>query len=813
MNQIMVRSKVTVTLHILFCWIYRGVINLHCSGYVWIEPAPVVQLGWNISINCHSTINCEKSKLYMSLNDTHIQDKLLRINRTTVQLQLQDFRKPDSTTVVCFAKCPNSIERLLVCGTQFSAGYPPDSPRNLTCVIYEHSSHMTCTWDPGKRTYITTDYTLLVWNVQTCEKKAFPSKGTLTIPLNKLQGEKRYSMRVQAQNVLGTAYSPDLIVDLEDLVIPAAPVITFVETTNTSAPRTIMHWRKQTLVNNVYCEERYKATTNLTWQIREWDMHARSKPCTEYTLEPNTEYEFQVRCRIIRARSNWSAWSVSFIYLTPEAAPANVPVDVWRLVGPVYANGSREVTVLIKPLVPKDARGRILGYTVYYKHQGERFNLCNTSETKCKVLVSAEVHTLHVTAYNSKGSSKPANITADYQAFPSPTNMQIKYENQSGITVKWEPPRPRERSVLWFIVEWTSAFQQNQVQNFHWKKVQDTTTYIQDIAAGRHYNVSVYAVYQDGISQPCSVQSYLEDLVNQLQKGNMYADPVIISTATGEIPYDDEVGVFLGLGIGTIILSIAFLTLMSKKSFRKRISTVAVSLTPTCLLEDFPHMENSNMIKSLQEKSEFMNDISTEFYLVDDDPVVTEIQENSLHGENKTVDTPKDNREVTIENADSPQNSSPDRFTATEHSYGYKPQIFNGNTLGYICSNAYETQTQTLDPHASPSSLDTNVFLKDYTSPTPYLWNAEGVERNIFLLEKINLILSNSRSGQSSTFSSANEEPSRLVENQQKGSLSIENVQEQTLVPDEMVSCLSALNEGSRHIKSYFPQTTGRIFQ
>ncbi|XP_043377060.1 interleukin-23 receptor isoform X4 [Chelonia mydas] len=725
----MVRFKVAVALHILFSWIYRGVINVRCSGYVWIEPAPVIQMGLNISINCHSTVNCQMAKLYMILNKTHIEDKLLTtINKTTVQLQLHDFRKPYST-VLCYAKCPSKAANMVVCGTQFSAGHPPDSPTNLTCVIYEHSDHLTCAWDAGKYTYLSTNYILFLKSLQTEEEKAFPSNAALNVSLSKLQGGKLYSIWVQAKNDLGTAHSDHLQVNLEDLVIPATPVVTNVETTDSSAPKTMLHWKKQTSMENVYCEERYKALADQTWHMKEWDINVTRGPHTDYSLESNTEYEFQVRCRLILAKSYWSGWSEPFIYTTPEAAPSKI-LDVWRVMGPVYMNGSREVTVLIKPLAPKDARGRILGYTVFHESRGEMINLCNTSDTKCKVLVSPAMRTIHVTAYNSKGSSMPASITVTQE-----------HSNFNG-----------------------------------------------DITAGIHMNISVYAVYHDGISKPCPGQLYLVDL-------------------------DNDGEVFWGIGTGAIILSIVFLTLIFKKSLRKRVSTALASLTPKWLTEDFPKVENSSVVKSLQEKSDLMSSDSTPLFLGNNDPVITEVLETSLQEECKTTDTKKGNRKVATEHMDISQNSLLVSTPDTEQNNGYKPQVSNRSPLGNEFSNAYETQSQALDPNTYLSSQDTHVFLKDYTSPVTSLWNTEGTGSNTFLLEKINLILNSNRSGQSNPFSTTDEEPNTLLENQWKSPLSTENVQEQTLVPDELVSCLGAVTEESVGIKSYFPQTVGKLFR
>ncbi|XP_014430046.2 interleukin-23 receptor isoform X2 [Pelodiscus sinensis] len=817
-NQAMVRFKVAMAFHILFGWIYRGVINLRCAGHVWIEPAPVIQMGLNISINCHSTVNCQKAKLYMILNDTtQIDDKLLTRNKTTLQLQLHDFRKPFST-VICYAKCGHTD--VLVCGTQFSAGYPPDSPTNLSCVIYEHSDHLTCIWDPGKHTYLSTKYILYLKSLQTEEEEAFPSDEILNIPLSKLQGGKLYAVWVQAKNVLGTAHSEHLQVNLEDLVIPATPIITKVETTDNSSPKTIIHWQKQTSFENVYCEERYKVLADQTWHMKGWNSNVTNVPHMEYYLESNTEYEFQVRCRLIRAQSYWSGWSVPFVYSTPEAAPSKI-LDVWRVLGPAHTDGSREVTVLIKPLAPKDARGRILGYTVFQESRGEVVNLCNTSDTQCKVLISPAMRTLYVTAYNSKGSSMPASITvtqeySNFNDFESPTNMQIRHDDQRGIFVKWELPKNTGRLVLWFIVEWISAAQHNPQHNILWKKVpsKEILTYIQgDIKAETLINISVYAVYQDGISKPCSGQFSLGDLVNQLLNASDISDPVIIATVTGTISYDNDEEIFWGIGTGAIIISIVFLTLIFKKSFRKRLSTVLASLTPKWLIEDCPNVENSNVVKSLQERWELTNSDSIQLPLNNDDPVVTEVLETSLQEDYKTTNTKKGTRKVATEHVDIFQNSLLVSTVITEQNNGYKPQVSNASPLGNVFSNTNKTQSQTLDPNTYLSSQDTNVFLKDYTIPITSLWNVERTESNTFLLEKINLIVNNSRSGQSNSFSATDEESSILLENHWKSPSTTENVQEQTLLPDELVSCLGAVTEDSIDIKSYFPQTVGKLFK
>ena len=59
--------------------------------------------------------------------------------------------------------------------------------------------------------------------------------------------------------------------------------------------------------------------------------------------------------------------------------------------------------------------------------------------------------------------------------------VEVKAENQSRVSVAWQPPRRSGRSPLWFIVEWVSTAQYGQEERYSWKRVphQETHTYIQ----------------------------------------------------------------------------------------------------------------------------------------------------------------------------------------------------------------------------------------------------------------------------------------------------------------------------------------------
>ncbi|OXB82169.1 UNVERIFIED_CONTAM: hypothetical protein H355_009048 [Colinus virginianus] len=744
-------------------------------------------MGSNISITCVSALGCPWASLSILLNLTDPEGPPRRLNSSAAQLQLHGFRLPFSI-ITCLARCPNSYWKEVVCGTELWAGYPPDPPANLSCAIPESSGSLACTWDAGQPTLLSTNYSLHLRSTQTAQEDAFPTSSP--VPLSMLNGSTRYLAWVQASNALGTARSAPQQLDLQQLVVPTVPLAESAETTEGSPPTTTVRWRQQTELRDVRCQERHKADGAAEWHVTAWDGAVQRG----HHLQSATRYVFQARCRLSAAGSPWSAWSLPLTYSTPEAAPAAAP-DVWRRLGRLFPNGSHEVTVLIKP--PRGVRVRILGYAVT---DGASRPLRNTSGPECRLLLPPGLRDLLVTAYNSRGSSGPARIAVrrdgGREAFPPPLAVDVQRENQSTVSVAWQPPHHSGTPPLWFIVEWVCTAPYSHEEAFFWEKVppQDTRMYIQeDAAAGSHVSVSVYAVYPNGVSEPSS--------------GQVPSKEQMLDIIFQEASHDDDIGFFLGMGVSVIVLSVVIAILMFKKSARKRIKAAVALVLPKWLLEDFPHVENSKVIKSLQEKTEFTSSIFSGPSLDNSDPTITEIEELSGHMKYKNVDIKKEPSNVVPENEEHLQSSAPPHHTATEQVSDYRPQICNANTLGYIAANI--GQLQSYIPAPEP---ETNIFFRDYSSPFSYLWDAAGAEHQVCLLDKINLVLNNDRSGQNHAFSSAQEEQNSLLENQWEKTLYDGGVQEQTLVPDEMVSCLRAMNGESVDTQSCFPQSIGRLF-
>uniref|UniRef100_A0ACB8F4H3 Uncharacterized protein n=1 Tax=Sphaerodactylus townsendi TaxID=933632 RepID=A0ACB8F4H3_9SAUR len=96
------------------------------------------------------------------------------------------------------------------------------------------------------------------------------------------------------------------------------PAITQTETVEYPVFKTIIKWEKRTAYNAIYCEERHKEMARETWHVRELVIDFE-RDFTEYNLDANTKYEFQVRCKLIQTGRFWSIWSEPVTYMTPEA--------------------------------------------------------------------------------------------------------------------------------------------------------------------------------------------------------------------------------------------------------------------------------------------------------------------------------------------------------------------------------------------------------------------------------------------------------------------------------------------------------------
>ncbi|XP_028638295.1 interleukin-23 receptor isoform X1 [Grammomys surdaster] len=317
MSLLTLQLHVVITLYVLFRWCHGGITNINCSGNMWVEPGEIFQMGMNVSIYCQEALkNCRPRNLYFYKNGFKEKFHVTRINRTTARVWYKGFSEPHAS-MHCTAECPGHFQETLICGKDITSGYPPDAPSNMTCVIHEYSGNMTCIWNTGKPTYIDTKYIVHVKSLETEEQQQYLASNSVNISTDSLQGGRKHLVWVQAVNVLGMANSQPLQVHLDDIVIPSASIIYRAETTNATVPKTIIYWKSKTMIGKVFCEMRYKATTNPMWNVKEFDTNFTHVQQSEFYLEPNSKYVFQVRCQGTGKR-NWQPWSSPFVHQTSQ---------------------------------------------------------------------------------------------------------------------------------------------------------------------------------------------------------------------------------------------------------------------------------------------------------------------------------------------------------------------------------------------------------------------------------------------------------------------------------------------------------------
>ncbi|XP_075396125.1 interleukin-23 receptor [Tenrec ecaudatus] len=617
MQQVIIQWDVVIALYILFNWCHGGMTTISCSGHIRVEPATIFKMGMNISIYCQAEIkNCQPRKFYFYKNYIRQGSQVVRINETTARLWYDNFLEARAS-LYCTAECPGYAKETLICGKDISSGYPPDVPANVTCVIYEYSDSMTCTWNIGKLTYIDTKYMVHVKSLETEEEEQYLTSSYINISTDSLRGGKKYVVWVRATNVLGTEVSEQLHIHLDDIVIPSATIISKAENINTTVPKIVIHWTSQTTFEKLSCEVRYRATTDVSWNVREFDTNFTYVQRSEFDVEPDTKYVFQVRCQAAGKRY-WQSWSSPFFHTTHKTVP--------------------QVTL--------------------------------------------------------------------------------------------------------------QSFQQE---------------------------------------NPTS-----ELLMASILKGHLTTDN-----------QQQDIGLLSGMVSFAIVLSILALIGVFNKSLRTGIKRRLLWLIPQWLHEEIPNIGKSNVVKMLQEKSEFMNNNSTEQILYTD-PMITEIRETFLSEEHKPPDYKKGTGAGSQETRDCLQESlcvSSSVVYIPDLNTGYKPQISNFLPGESSLSNNGETDSSALKPLVDSLDLGKNAIVKKYPH-FDFSVSSMNSRGNALILEELSLVLNQGECKPHDMQDSLEGEPTGLLEN---GSLN-GSIPEQTLLPDEFVSCLGVTNEELPPINPYFPQ-------
>lgn len=132
---------------------------------------------------------------------------------------------------------------------------------------------------------------------------------------------------------------------------------------------------------------------------------------------------------------------------------------------------------------------------------------------------------------------------------------------------------------------------------------------------------------------------------------------------------------------------------------------------------------------------------------------------------------------------------------------GYKPQISNFLTGGIQLGNNDEAASSALNPPVDFVDLGKHAQLQKYPNFAVSVSSMNSLSNTRFL-EELSLILSQGESGPSAMQNSGEGENTMLLEHDSPS----ETIPEQTLLPDDFVSCLGIVSKELPSINSYFPQ-------
>ncbi|KAK2497997.1 hypothetical protein MC885_005666 [Smutsia gigantea] len=293
--------------------------------------------------------------------------------------------------------------------------------------------------------------------------------------------------------------------------------------------------------------------------------------------------------------------------------------------------------------------------------------------------------------------------------------------------------------------------------------------------------------------------------LKSFQNDTQNAGLLIASIHKGHLISDNQrdIGLLSGMVSFAVMLSILSLIGIFNRSLRTGIKRRILLLIPKWLHEDIPNIGNSNVVNMLQEKNELLNNNSSEQVLYVD-PVITEIEIFLPEEHNKCTDYKNERNTGPLETRDCLQKSLLTNTTVVyipDLNTGYKPQISNFLISGNHLSNNEETDSLTLKPPVDSLDLGKNTGFKKYPNFAFSVSSMNSLSNTLFL-EELSHILNQGECSPPDMQNSKERETTTPLENTSPKEI----IPEQTLLPDEFVSCLGIINEELPSINSYFPQ-------
>ncbi|XP_069079970.1 granulocyte colony-stimulating factor receptor [Pleurodeles waltl] len=499
--------------------------GIQACGHVAIE-SPVVHFGSLITASCiirHescSAIHEGIIRLLWTLDGHPIPDTQDGGTwGTQSNVTIERFERPKGI-LSCYVA--QNVTHQLVDRVEIQAGYAPSKPKDLVCIMNVTEDSLTCTWDPGRETYIDTNFTLERFrnrgrcgHLQDKKEDCIPKKGqsSCTIPREFLNLYQKVDMWVTAKNALGRAESEHLCLDPMEVVKLDPPTIQRITSSRLNRGCLKLEWAKPVEGSWIqqWFELRYKAEEDITWQtVTNITSSALQMEHCGFRLAH--KYHFQMRCIKKSLRGYWSEWSDTKHFLTPEGAPVGT-LDVWWKSKRLDSERSMEVQLLWKAMRKEDARGTILGYLVFYTAgdtpEGETV-VCNTTEEVCHFLLPIGLERVSVQAYNSAGLSPVTEVILLNMNGHPLSRVQAFPNDDHSLQVAWDAA---EVSVTGYVLEWCRVAETSPC-DIKWKKENNACNRAliqENIEPFVRYKILLYPLYKHAVGKPVQTEAYTRE--------------------------------------------------------------------------------------------------------------------------------------------------------------------------------------------------------------------------------------------------------------------------------------------------------------
>ncbi|KAM6105138.1 interleukin-6 receptor subunit beta isoform 7-T7 [Pterocles gutturalis] len=486
-----------------------------------IPESPVLALGSNFTALCILNESClDFGNIYANQIIWKIKNRVVpkeqyhEINRTVSSVTFNDTSSL-STPLTCNVLADGQIEQNIY-GITVTIGLPPEKPRNLSCIVHQLSKltyPMTCTWDPGRHTFLDTQFRLKYrWpqeNFPDCIPKDVNNSCTIT----DVQFFVNLEVWVEAANALGKAESDPLVLDPIEIVKPLSPHNLSV---NSGILPTVLKlsWenRISAAVMKLKFNIRYRIISDTSWmQVPPEDTASPRTSFSVQGLRPYTEYVFSIRCMKEDGVGYWSDWSEEKTGVTTEDKPSKGP-PIWRIIDASHSPASWTVHLMWKALQPFEANGVILRYEVTVRAKSslssppEKYNVNTTNLT---LKLPNGTYEVTVIAHNRVGASPPSVLLIPASNSKAPVKNVRTLPKDGKLWVAWTAPNSY---VLKYVIEWCLVSNSSDCIT-EWQNEPGNVqgTYLKgDIKPFKCYLITVYPLYADGQGSGQSVKAYLQ---------------------------------------------------------------------------------------------------------------------------------------------------------------------------------------------------------------------------------------------------------------------------------------------------------------